>query len=279
VTAFDPKAHQFRTIPVLDFGYCRLIDWMGRETEIEPDVLPVNGARTSLMKETDHMRPQDARLLDFLAARRETSPYRHGFVSYEVMATIDVARQWFKYSIGSQHTPDTAELIGYALPEPMFWRGQGDDGGDGHRDTMQGRNESSRRYVTLPPVFHVPEPRDWRAVTTDGRKQGSDSPGTYKHGRKATEDMRAIIYQAMTFYEWHIENGMAPEMARRFLPAYALYTCWRWSCSIESVTHFLTQRLGKDAQHEIHSYAVAVRDLTLPIFPASLKRFAPQAQS
>ena len=33
----------------------------------------------------------------------------------------------------------------------------GDDGGDGTGDLLQARNEASRRYVTLPPEFYVPD--------------------------------------------------------------------------------------------------------------------------
>ena len=44
------------------------------------------------------------------------------------------------------------------------------------------------------------------------------------------------------------------------------------TASLQAIAHFLTQRLGDDAQEEIQRYAVAVRDLVLPLFPHSLPR-------
>ena len=56
-------------------------------------------------------------------------------------------------------------------------------------------------------------------------------------------------------------DGVAAEQARLFLPAYGMYVNYRWSASLQSVIHFLNQRLEEDAQVEIQEYAVAVREL------------------
>ena len=67
-----------------------------------------------------------------------------------------------------------------------------------------------------------------------------------------------------------MQNGVAPEQARLFLPAYGMHVVYRWSASLQSVALFLNQRLAKDAQHEITKYAESVKDLISSHFPISL---------
>jgi thymidylate synthase (FAD) len=66
-----------------------------------------------------------------------------------------------------------------------------------------------------------------------------------------------------------LENGIAPEQARLFLPAYGMYVVYRWSCSLQSLALFLSQRLSEDSQLEIQQYANAVYTLVKPKYPAS----------
>jgi len=50
-----------------------------------------------------------------------------------------------------------------------------------------------------------------------------------------------------------------------------MYQPYMWSCSLQSVAHFLNQRLAEDSQYEIRQYAEAVYDLIQPLFPVSIK--------
>lgn len=253
------------TVDVLDRGYVRLVDWMGDDLSV------TNAARASYMKETKKLRPADERLISFLAEHGHMSPFRHAMVQLEIKAPLMVARQWFKYRIGAAHTPDTAEFLGLEVPEALLWGGQGDDGGSGAGDLLQGRNEASRRYVTLPPEFYVPAPDAWRSTPEDS-KQGSGAPLGTDSGAEATRRLLATIERGIAEYEWALAQGICAEQARLFLPAYGLMTVWRWTSSVQAVAHFLKQRLGDDAQAEIRCYAEAVRDLTQPLFPHSLAR-------
>ena len=252
-------------IDVLGNGYVRLVDWMGDDLSV------ANAARASYMKESNTLRPADERLIAFLSEHEHFSPFRHAMVQLEIKAPLMVARQWFKYRVGAAHTPDTAELLGIEIPESLLWQGQGDDGGSGWGDLTQGRNESSRRYVTLPPEFHVPAADDWRGAPVH-RKQGSGGTVPLSVGIAATRRLFVLLDRCEHEYEWALEHGICAEQARLFLPAYGLMTVWRWTASIQAVAHFLKQRLSEDAQAEIQQYAVAVRDLTLPLFPHSLRR-------
>ncbi|HEY8418034.1 MAG TPA: FAD-dependent thymidylate synthase [Limnochordales bacterium] len=277
-TAPQPPPHQ---LPVLDRGYVRLEDVMGT------DLTPVNDARASYMKRSDTLTDRDIRLLDFLATNEHTSPFRGGLVKLEIKAPLMVAREWFKYRIGSHHTVDTAQFLGVEIPEELLWTGQGDDGGHGMMaDAMQSRNETSRRYVTLPPEYYTPS---WWREKPAKAKQGSGGPVADELQRKWTARWLERQEQSLRDFEEALADGIAAEQARLFLHAYGLYTVWRWTASIQAVAWFLHQRddgkepgapedepapnpHGLGAMWEIRQYARAVRKLVLPLFPHSLPR-------
>jgi thymidylate synthase (FAD) len=84
---------------ILDHGYVRWVDHMGTDLSV------VNAARVSFMKESREMDAEmnDSGLLRFLWREREMSPFRHAFMTFEVYAPLMVARQWWKYVVGSDH--------------------------------------------------------------------------------------------------------------------------------------------------------------------------------
>lgn len=222
------------TIKVLGNGYVRLVDCMGNDLSV------VNAARASFAKESKELSPQDARLIDFLIRENHMSPFRHAFITFEIKAPLMVARQHWKYVIGSDHTMDS-------------W------------------NESSRRYITMDPEFYVPEPDQWRMAPED-KKQGSGGPIGPWQGALLTDELRNLIKQGEALYNMAIQQGVAPEQARLFLPAYGMHVVYRWSCSLQSVCLFLTQRLAEDSQVEIQEYAKAVHALAKEKFPITIGR-------
>ena len=72
-------------------------------------------------------------------------------------------------------------------------------------------------------------------------------------------------------YQKALDDGIAPEQARLFLPAYGMYVRYRWTVSLHGVMNFLNQRLPYDAQYEIQALATRVSDLAGRVFPNSLK--------
>lgn len=219
-------------INVLDKGYVRLVDVMGSDLSV------VNAARASFSKESNELSPSDARLIDYLARENHMSPFRHAFITFEFKAPLMVARQHWKYVVGSDHTMDS-------------W------------------NESSRRYVTMDPEFYTPAKEDWR-LAPDDKKQGSGGPIDPWTGSILTQELINYIEQGESLYNMAMSNGVAPEQARLFLPAYGMYVAYRWSCSLQSATLFLNQRLKEDAQKEIQAYAQAVYSLLSDKFPVSM---------
>lgn len=220
-------------IRCLDKGYVRLVDVMGSDLSI------VNSARVSYAKESNELTDKDIRLINFLARESHTSPFRHAQLQFEIYAPLMVARQWWKYVIGSSHQMDA-------------W------------------NESSRRYITEEPVFYVPDVHEWRSAP-ENSKQGSGNPLGLKNGIELTTDLLDYIDKGIKLYEQALSNGVCAEQARLFLPAYGMYVRWYWSASLQSVAHFLNQRLAHDAQVEIQEFAKAVHNLAIEKFPVALE--------
>ena len=220
-------------INVLDKGYVRLVDVMGSDLSV------VNAGRVSYDKEAEVLSDRDIRLLKFLAREGHTSPFRHAFATFEVYAPLEVARQWWKYVVGSDHVMDS-------------W------------------NESSRRYITEEPTFYIPGADEWRSKPANS-KQGSGDNLPIEAGEDFTKVLTELVETCEEAYEWAMEHGVAPEQARLFLPAYGMYVRWRWSASLQSIAHFLNQRLESDSQYEIQVYAKAVLELIKPHFPHSIE--------
>lgn len=228
-----------RMINVLDKGYVRLVNVMGSDLTI------VNSARVSYNKESKELTERDIRLIKFLAREGHTSPFRHATIQFEIYAPLMVARQWWKYVVGSDHVMDA-------------W------------------NESSRRYITEYPMFYIPNANEWRSAP-ENSKQGSGEPIDIKIGDQHTKALMNYVKLGEDLYEQALHNGICAEQARLFLPAYGMYVRWYWTASLQSVAHFLNQRLAHDAQREIQEYAKAVYELVKPHFPVSIGELVKEA--
>ncbi|WP_199615186.1 FAD-dependent thymidylate synthase [Paenibacillus alkalitolerans] len=225
-------------IDVLDKGYVRLVNHMGS------DLTVVNAARVSYAKESKELTEKDIKLIKFLAKEGHTSPFRHAVLQFEVYAPLMICRQWWKYVTGSAHYEGTG-------------------------DSLEAWNESSRRYITEEPTFYIPSKDQWRGKP-ENSKQGSGDAVEPELGEKLTRELMEYVEQGVAKYEAALADGVCAEQARLFLPAYGMYVRWYWTASLQSVAHFLNQRLAHDAQVEIQLYAKAVLELTNPLFPNAL---------
>ncbi|MBO0602723.1 FAD-dependent thymidylate synthase [Sporosarcina sp. E16_3] len=215
-----------------DKGYVILHDVMGSDLSV------VNAARVSYDKKSEALTDGDRRLIAFLARERHTSPFRHAFLQFEIYAPLMISRQWHKHIIGSDHS-------------------------------FNAHNESSRRYITEEAAFHIPEADAWRSKPANS-KQGSGATLDVGEGTLLTKELRKHVEQSERLYEDAMANGVAPEQARLFLPAYSMYVRWYWSASLAAVCHMLNQRLASDSQYEFQLYAKAVLELIKPHFPVSI---------
>lgn len=221
-------------IKVLDEGYVRLVDTLGDDLSV------VNAARVSYDKESKSFESRDEKLISFLIRNGHTSPFRHAALTFEVYAPLFVARQWWKYAVASTHVDD-----------------------------QNGWNESSRRYITEDEQFYIPTSDQWRSKP-ENSKQGSGAPIDEEKGAWYFEKLIQTVASGTSLYHQAMNDDIAPELARLFLPAYGMYVRWRWTVSLQGVITFLDQRLEHDAQLEIQEYAKAVRDLSREAFPETM---------
>ena len=219
---------------VLDKGYVRL------EAITGSDLTSVNSAKVSYDKRSEEFTDKEKRLIKFLATHGHTSPFRHAFVTFEIYAPLMIARQMWKYIIGHAHV-----------------------------DPFTAWNESSRRYITEEPEFYLPAPNEWRSAP-ENSKQGSGECLPLEKGEVMTAELLRKQQKALEDYDYAMSKGVAPELARLFLPAYGLYVRWYWSGSLQGMAHMLNQRLASDSQAEFQLYARAIYDLLIEHFPVSL---------
>lgn len=223
-------------IDVLDKGYVRVRDKMGS------DLKPADVARVSFDRRAEEFSDeQNERLVNYLFRNKEYSCIRHNVISLEIHMPLMVARQLYKYSIASAH-----------------------------RDDQYGWNESSRRYITEEPEFYIPQHNEWRTAP-ENKKQGSGKPLPSNHGAAFTKALMNHIESSMELYNLAIEQGVAVEEARLFLPSYAMYVRCYWTASLNSIFHFLDERLDYGAQKEIQDYAKAVEEIVKSEFPVIYK--------
>jgi thymidylate synthase (FAD) len=217
-------------IPVLDKGYIRLVHQYG-------DCLTVvNAARASFEAEVTTMGLSDKGLLWYLARNEELAPFRHAMLHMEIRAPLMIARQWWKYRVGAEHTE----------PCEGAW------------------SEASRRYVRDKVEFY--EPAEWRSKPANS-KQGS---GVALHREDAMPwDLKLMDIQAHgeDTFNAAIESGVCAEQARGFLPSNFQYTTWRATHSLQSLAHLIKERDDSHAQWEFQQYAKPLRRLCAERFP------------
>lgn len=239
-----------RKINVLDDkGYVMIHDVLGT------DLTVANAARVSYDKKSETLTEGDKRLIDFLAREGHTSPFRHVIAQFEFNAPLMVARQHWKYVVGSSMLEATG-------------------------DNMDAWNESSRRYVTEEPSFYIPKADEWR-LAPENSKQGSGGSVydvDFLLAEETTYHLMEYLEDGVRLYEKAMEYGICAEQARLFLPAYGMYVRYYWTASLQSICHFLNQRLAHDSQVEIQVYAKAVLELIKPLFPISVERLVMEAK-
>ena len=226
-------------VNVLDKGYVRVINVMGSDIDVA-NAARVSYDKSSSLDENGNILSRDKGLIDFLWKEEHTSPFRHCVLSFEIYAPLFVARQHWKYAVSSTFVDD-----------------------------QNGWNESSRRYITEDPKFYIPGVNAWRSAP-ENMKQGSGDivePYTGAKFMKALEDYCKLGESA---YEEALRDGICPEQARLFLPAYGMYVRYRWTTSLHGIMHFLSQRLAHDTQLEMQRYAQALQKLSEKHFPYSL---------
>jgi len=129
-----PEAEKLldRTIPVLDKGFVRLVDYMGGDARI------VQTARVSYGEGTKTVR-EDAGLIDYLLRHEHTSPFEHVVFELHCKMPIFVARQWIRH-----RTARLNEISGrYSVMKDEFYLPPREQIAMQSTDNKQGREQEA----------------------------------------------------------------------------------------------------------------------------------------
>lgn len=220
------------------------------------DKLVVDAARVSFDKETDWvyvedpdgpdwpalktLRECDVKLLSYLAKHKHWTPFSHPQITLRMTAPIPIRTQCFKHKVGFTE------------------------------------NEISRRYVSTPPEFFMPE--SWRKKA-ENKKQGSSDEIVLRMKRRdritgevfntdVDEEVYFLYDHAAQIYEDMIAAGVCPEQARFVLPQ-GMVTQWYWTGSLSAFARFANLRMDGHAQKEVQDLAMMVSKIIQPLYPLS----------
>ncbi|NPV66928.1 MAG: FAD-dependent thymidylate synthase [Anaerolineae bacterium] len=208
-----------RRVSVLDKGWIELVDLMPHpDAGVSGDLAIVNAARVSFLGESKGD-ARDKALLFYLMRHRHTSPFEMVEFKFRVRAPLVTWWQWVRHRTWSF-------------------------------------NAQSGRYTPFREEdFYMPEV--WRRQAEDN-KQASAGELTGPEGEVLSHDLAAFYAEGYRLYEQALQMGVAREMARLFLPGFAVYYTWVAKVDAHNLMHFLHLRMADDAQYEIRVYARAI---------------------
>jgi len=211
-------------VGVLDRGSVELMS-----NTSKGDLLVVNAARCSFDKQHEiYDETKDTKLINYLAEHGHFLPFRHPMATLRISCPIFVLRQLGKHQVG------------------FSW------------------SEVSRRYITSPPQYHLPD--EWR-TKADNVKQGS-SMDKHKDSRNFTKDAYRLADSSLSYYEHLLEQGVCPEQARMVLPQ-SMYTTCVTTGTLLGWHHLYKLRTEAHTQLETQEYAKAIGKIMGTLFPHS----------
>lgn len=220
-------------IPCLDKGYVRWkTSWMMCGT-----IDISNDARVSFDVEKSALTKEDFSLIDYLGNEKHTAPFRSVVFKTENYVPLMIARQHWKYIIGSQHEEElqSDEYVKY-------------------QDQFTSWNETSRRYIKEKIEFFYPT-ADKLYLAPENRKQGHGDIVPPHLAAQFLQRLEAGYNRGVEDYLWAVENGFCIEQARLLLGGvYGLMIRYRWTCSLQTMCHMLNQRVKENSQSEWEAY-------------------------
>lgn len=214
---------------VLDNGYVRVVDWMGKEESIiEAARMSTSGSFVSWEPYEDHPRG-DKGLLGYLWREGHHTPFEMCELLVEVQTPLFVAREWMRHRTFSY-------------------------------------NELSARYVQMPDLHYVPS-KD--RMVRQGKHNKQDSSADKLPEATADgiiwgiQNEQEIVYRN---YEDALELGLSKEVARVNTPV-SRYTRFRVKGNLRNWLHFLKLRMASNAQYEIRVYAECIATEVKRLWP------------
>jgi len=208
--------------------------WIELQDIMGDDLAIVNAARVSYMGESKGP-DRDKKLLFYLLRNRHTSPFEQVEFKFRVHAPVLVWWQWARH---------------------RTWN----------------YNAQSGRYTAFEENdFYFP--KAWRQQAQDN-KQMSAGELANSEGAELTIALQEHYERSYALYKAALERGVARELARIFLPGFAVYYTWVAKTDAHNLMHFMDLRMGTHAQDEIRAYAKAIyKEFFCPALPWTAEAF------
>ena len=239
VTAPELEKILYEAISVLDYGFIRVVDYMGDDTSI------VQAARVSYGKGTKKVNT-DAGLIKYLMRHWHSTPFEMCEIKYHVKLPIFIARQWIRHRTANVNEYSARYSIldkEFYLPTPENLAAQSQSNRQGRGDVIKG--DQAKKVLDL---------------------LKSDAERTYKN----YEEMLNERYDGSIIDEK--KSGLARELARMNLTLNT-YTQWYWKTDLLNLMNFLRLRADDHAQYEIRAYADAMLDTLKKWVPTTYEAF------
>lgn len=190
-------------------GTARLIRYLaGDELVAQSARVSTAGANSDQEVDVTLTAAKDAGLVRALLRERHGTPFEHCVFTFEIHASIMVARE-------------------------------------AHRHRIASISEESGRYKVLAPAFYIPT-ADRPLVKVEGTKTmeyaiAAGEPGQIQG---VNHYYRNVCVQAWIAYQDMLANGILPEVARGVLPL-CVGTSWHLTLNARSLMNFLSLRVRK----------------------------------
>lgn len=227
-----------KRVRVLDQGFVELIDMMPHPSlGVSADLAVVNAARVSFLGESKG-NEADKKLLFYLMRNGHSSPFEMVHFKFRIRAPVVVFWHWVRHR--TFHFMNTNSQSGRYTPfeEDDFYR-----------------------------------PGSWRKQSCSN-KQGSE--GVVENDLNEELDTKLADFYKLShsLYKDALEKGVSKEMARLFLPGFAVYYTWIINVDAHNLMHWIKLRMAKDAQYEIRVYAEAIyQHFFKPLMPWTSEAF------
>ena len=229
----------YRSMPVLDHGFVRVIDYMGDDAAV------VQAARVSYGRGTRKV-SEDAGLIRYLMRHRHSTPFEMCEIKYHVKLPIFVARQWIRHRTANVNEISARYSIldrEFYLPAPENLAAQSAINRQGRGNLLEG--EDAARVMDL---------------------LRSDAMQTYDHYAEMLNENEDGTPADPS------RQGLARELARMNLTLNT-YTQWYWKTDLPNLLGFLSLRADAHAQYEIRVYAEAMLESVKAWVPTTYAAF------
>jgi thymidylate synthase (FAD) len=234
------EAILYDTIPVLDHGFIRVIDYMGDDAAI------VQAARVSYGRGTKQV-SQDKGLINYLMRHWHSTPFEMCEIKFHVKLPIFVARQWIRHRTANVNEYSAR----YSIMDKEFYIPDAAQLAPQSKKNHQGRGGDTLSVAESKRVLEILK---------------GDAEQVYSHYQELMGQSEESLAGE------NDRQGIARELARMNLTL-NYYTQWYWKIDLHNLMHFLMLRADSHAQYEIRVYADAMIKVVEKWVPFAFEAF------